>query len=303
LLVLEEIRGLKTSTRAWNVSAALAATIAALPVKRQAFYAGLEDLHLDNAARLFKNARQVSKRIQFDAVVLNYLFSKSRSDLPRLEWLREVRYTMAIDAILRDFFRPAPIERLSPVMDQEALANVLKQTVSPKGVLVLAFHGSFPTLVRKFFDQFQGGLMIQKSGGGALAAKNDPGAALFISMRALLEGKHVFVAPDGPFGKVQRTIRVLDVECPVAGGAPFLGYETRCETVWLAAKRDENGFAPVAEWGPRRESGETAEQFEDRLFRFYSDRIEASLTGDPRNLAISGRWMHHLRHALTQQPA
>lgn len=284
------------------MSAAVATTIAALPVKRQTLYAGLEDLHLDDAARLFENARTVCERIRIDPQVLNYLFSKSRSGLPRQDWVREVRFAMGVDAIVRDFFRPAPITELDAVIDHAAAAQVLSRAVSSHGVLVLVFHGSFPTLVRKFFDQFQGGLMIQKSGGGALAAKNDPGAALFVAMRALMDGKHVFVAPDGPFGKVTRSIAVLDVKCPVAAGAPFLAFETRCETIWFAVERGEKGFAPVAEWGPRRASGETAEQFEDRLFRFYGDRIEASLTGAPRNLAISGRWMHHLRVALASEP-
>src|SRR5206468_1104558 len=42
--------------------------------------------------------------------------------------------------------------------------------------------------------------------------------------------------------------------------------------------------------GPHCEEGEPFNDFRDRFFRYYVEKIEAALTGDPRNVVASSNW-------------
>ena len=178
---------------------------------------------------------------------------------------------------------------------------------------MLAFHGGFRMLFMKLFDEFfDDGVVIRRGGMAVTPPKDDqgrraavhvsgmnnPGEALFVAMRALLEGKQVLMAPDGPFGRQKASIKVLGADCPVGQGAAFLAFETRCNTAWFTIVRNDRGFAPLVVPGPKREERETFEAYQDRLHRFYGDMIVSAFTGEPRNLTLSGRWIQYFRSML-----
>ena len=77
---------------------------------------------------------------------------------------------------------------------------------------------------------------------------------------------------------------------PVADGAPFIAYETGCETFWLGVERRRDGFAPNFVQGPSRRAGERFAQFRERWFSFYGGQIQRTLTGDPANLTLRPQW-------------
>jgi lauroyl/myristoyl acyltransferase len=162
--------------------------------------------------------------------------------------------------------------------------------------LFLTFHGGFVIMARKLFATlFRDGVSIQNHRSRAnFSAKLDPAAALFNALRALQEGKSVIMSPDGPYGKHSCAMHVLGRTAEMADGAAFLAYEAKCETAWFTVVRDDSGFRPDIQVGPRREDGERYKQFQQRLCDFYGERIAALYSGDPRNIALSRRWVDHL---------
>jgi hypothetical protein len=131
--------------------------------------------------------------------------------------------------------------------------------------------------------------------GTALKKGQDPREALFNALRVLQEGGTVALAPDGPMGKQSIELNVLGTKSPAGDGAAFLAYQSNCATAWCTAIRENDRFVPILEMGPRRESGESFKDFQDRFFRFYVEKIEGVLTGDPNNIALAGRWTNVLK--------
>lgn len=262
--------------------------------ERFAIYQGLEGL--GRGELLLENARKLKDRIELPVFALDYLYERSRSGSPRGAWEDEIRVSMAVNRLISDYFKADDIKRIDPLVDQSVLGDVAERLTSRRGTLVLASHEGFPMLVRSTFNRlFSNGAMIQRSAaGGAMSVQDDTRTALFLTLRALLEGRNAFVAPDGPYGKRTGTISVLGVPCPVADGAPFLAYETRCNTAWLNVLRTEEGFRPVVELGPVRSKDESFDEFRARLFHFYAGKLEEGLTGDPKNISIA-HWRKNYR--------
>ena len=262
---------------------------AGLPEKRRAFYATLEGA--DDLSRLVETAEKMAAKPR-DNEVLDFLYRHTRVPLSSPEeWKAEVRCATSIEILLRDLFNEYAPSMFGPVFEPVASTQAAEWLQS-RGALFLTLHSGFARLLRLFFQLFlPSGLMIQnfKFSQRSLDASN-PAAALFGAMRALEDGRPVYIAPDGPFGTPAGAIEVLGASCAVTGGAAFLAYETRCETAWCALRRDGRAFIPVIERGPKREDGESFPEFRDRLMGFYASMIESVFTGDPRSLALSGTW-------------
>lgn len=278
---------------------AAVASLSRLTPKKQALYAGLE--RPDDPRLILENAKKVAD-VRPPDPALGYLHAHTRAtELPAAAWIRRARVAASIEDLLEDFFSHRSPWRLREMFDPESAAMAAQAMVSPRGVLALTFHGGFAALLPHFFVQFlAGGLVVDVKARAKFASlgANDPGAALFGALRALGEGRSVYVAPDGSFGKHAGCIQVLGASCPVSDGAPFLAYESGCDTVWYAMRRTREMFVPVVEPGPSRAEGETFAQFRTRLLGFYRDRIEEHFTGDPRSLVLHKAWRQRLLQAM-----
>ena len=256
-------------------------------------FKGLNDL--DNIDSLIENAKKMVGRIDVPQNVLNYLYSNARVSVPLQEqWERDVKLAIGTDEILREYFRPTPLNEYSSLIDRSITNEAIRELTFPQGVLVMAFHGGFPALVRRLFDEgFKDGFMIRREN-----AISDTGGSLFGGLRSLIDGKNVYLAADGWFGKQATTINVLDFEYPVTDGAAFLAFESRSLTAWLSFSFDGEVFIPVVRPGPQRNGGETFVEFRGRLYSFYAKQIEEALTGAPISLPLSRRWKLYMRDNL-----
>jgi hypothetical protein len=247
---------------------------------------------------LFENAVRISARVALPSSVLDVLYRNRRdTDVARDAWEREIRIACALDLLTRDFFKGRGLGNLSQFMDQQAVHEAQAKLHPSGGTLFLTFHGGFVVMARKLFSTlFHDGISIQNHRSSLnLSAKLDPAAALFNALRALQEKKSVIMSPDGPYGKHSCAMHVLGRRAEMADGAAFLAYEAKCDTAWFTVVRDDNGFLPDIQLGPRREDGERYGQFQQRLCDFYGERIDALYSGDPRNIALSKRWVGHFR--------
>jgi len=220
--------------------------------------------------------------------VLDVLYANTRcTSMFRGEWEREVRIATALDKNLTHFGSVPLLRQVGKQIGEAARVAVVQQLTSAP-TLVLGYHGGFGFTRRKLFARlFPEAVVIGATG---KYAANDGAFALFAAREALLEGGLVLIAPDGRFGKESGTITVLGAQLPVTDGAPFLAYATNCNVAWFALIRTGDGFTLETVAGPRREHGETFADFRERFYRFYADRLEASLTTDPYNLPVSKNW-------------
>ena len=231
--------------------------------------------------KLIENGSVLAKRIGIPDEVLSYLHRQSRwNPASRKEWLRDVRTACAIDLILRSEFTRRRPGNFSGLIDGVEALRAL-----PKGTLLLTFHGGFVRLARRLFAElFPSGLQIDRT------VLGDARGGLFGALRALQDGHHVLMAPDGPGGKTSSHVRVFDMNVQVASGAAFLAHASGCPTAWYTVLRKGDRFAVQVGPGPQRRDKESAAAFEQRLLEFYGSRIEAMFSGDPQSLALSRRW-------------
>ncbi len=277
------------------------ASLSHLSPKRRALYADVEapgDWDL-----IFENAEKVADAYWRDPV-LDYLYEHAREPkLKRNDWTRQAHVASSIEFLLEDFFGGKAPPNIESMFDPTARAEAVRAMTSPRGVLAMTFHGGFAVLLRFFFNRFldQSFIIDNKTRPKfrSVGAGN-PGAALFGGLRALGEGRAVYVAPDGENGRHTGEIQVLGANFPVTDGAPFLAYETGCQTVCFHMRRDGRIFVPVAEPGPARAPEENFKDFRARLFEFYQDRIEDHFTGDPHSLCLSKAWRGKLRQAMEE---
>jgi hypothetical protein len=273
-----------------------------VPPKRRAFYAGIDGL--DDPDRLLANAELVANRRPSDPV-LDYLYDHAREPRsPREVWVWEALISSSFEFILEDFFmRNTPV-RVRRMFDPAAHAEATRRLSSPRGMLVLTFHGGYGALAPHLFaDVLEDSLIMDVKSRGkfrSVDAKKS-GGALFAALRTLTQGGSVYLAPDGPFGNPTGEARVLGASRSVGDGAPFLAFEARCETVWYVMRRDGQMLVPAIEPGPSRKPGETYEEFRAGLMQFYRDKIEEQLTGDPRNLALHDWWRDPLSQVIREK--
>jgi hypothetical protein len=181
------------------------------------------------------------------------------------------------------------------LIDEQSIRDYFDQLTSASGILLLTFHGGLITLRRKLFGTFERGLTF------GLEAAKDPSGKLFVAMRAIEDGQAVLIAPDGPFGKRSGTLNVLGMTTPAGEGGAFLAYATSCKTAWYSVEWEDRRLVPKLESGPRRQADESYSDFKNRLFSFCSEKIEASLTGDPRNIALrGGQWKRLVKQRVRE---
>lgn len=267
--------------------------------------------------QLLQTADALADRIEVPKPLLDTLHARTRyPQIPRDEWERQVRTAFAIDHVTKDCVGMSGdnLRRwLGP--REDALGDLRRQVDErlpgvdrSKGVLLATFHGGFSRLsVALFQNLFPNGVTVL--GGGARPKAGDSRyirvvgnerAALFQALRAVQNGKVVWIGPDAPFGNPKQSIEVLGVNVPVADGGPFVAFETRCPTMWMSLVRDGDAFSTVTAMGPVREAGEKYDMFKARWFAFYGQCIEHFLTGDPRNLSLRPHWMQYLSGSIPQ---
>jgi hypothetical protein len=99
------------------------------------------------------------------------------------------------------------------------------------------------------------------------------------------------MAPDGMIGRSVSKISVLGMEIELPSGAAYSAYVSKCNTAWMTLVRDGASVVPNILIGPTREKGEGYLDFSRRWFKFYGERLEETLTGDPRNISLSPLWV------------
>jgi hypothetical protein len=158
---------------------------------------------------------------------------------------------------------------------------------------LMSFHGGFVRFTQSLFlARFAAAAAPSQTsivGGFSNVREN-----LFESLRVLQRGGVTLMAPDGPVGKQSLSLHVLGRTFPMGDGAAFLAYTANCNTAWYVTERQGDRFVPIIELGPKRQPGESFEEFKIRLNRFYADKIEAVATGDPRNIVFNRSWQQAL---------
>jgi hypothetical protein len=242
---------------------------------------------LHSLAEVLEHAERLAPRLAFTQLVLDLLYANRRcSSISHAEWEQDVRLATAMDDCFR---RLRPLENtIDQIADFETRSAAIQNLTSPRAALALCYHGGFPYFrMRLFGHLFPQSVSIASTG---KHAAHDGAFALFAAREALLKGLPVLIAPDGRFGKETGSITVLGAKRAITDGAPFLAYSTGCSTAWFDVVRTGRGFAIDIVPGPCREDHESFGHFRDRFYKFYAERIESCLTGDPRNLAINESW-------------
>jgi hypothetical protein len=248
---------------------------------------------------LFEHAHELAPTLSLPSAVLDHLYANSHHNfMSRVRWEAEVRLATAVHTLLKTS-RGIWFEAFDELLS-EAAQNEIPVLTSSSGMLVVVFHGGFVTLLRRLF------LSLSKDGvtigtGGTYSAKSDTMFPLFAARRALLDGKSAFIGPDGPFGTARTAINVLGAHFPIADGAAFLAYETKCDTIWLNVVSSEDGFHAVTVPGPRRSDiPESFPDFRNRLYGFYAQQIEIAFTSAPRSVVLTGAWIKAFSRALAK---
>ncbi len=271
---------------------------------------------------LFSSAAALSERIDLPKGLLDRLYRNSRYKLMhRGIWERHVRTAFCSEHVAVDLMRGIderagqfiggtrkdPLQTLSAKAD-EALSLVDRS----RGLLVVGFHGGFYRLSLALYRELlPGGMMMRKKAGDTdggrtderhIGAKGEEWAALFKAVRSLQDGKTLLMAPDGMIGRSGSNISILGQEIALPSGAAYAAYASKCNTVWMTLVRDGAGVAPNILIGPTREEGEGYRDFSKRWFQFYGERLEETLTGDPRNISLRPFWVSILTERPTGGP-
>lgn len=265
---------------------------------------------------LVRASLTVASRFDLMFGLLDRLHANSKyPEMPRTDWVREVTQAFALDHVLSDsralaLIASTPGKHLAEVeskqeatIDMDALRRGFPPPQDSKGTLVAIFHGGFLNLNwQAFVAGARNGLIFSLSSGPRIiSVEQNPAAALYLGVRAIEDGRSILMAADARVGKRASTITVLNIPVPIADGAPFIAYETGCDTVWLSVERIEERFVPIFVPGPTPRSGEKFNAFRERWFSFYADQLNRTLTGDPRNIALRLQWARLLAATLDRQ--
>jgi hypothetical protein len=263
-----------------------------------AWFQGVE--RLDDLSCLYENAATLAPRLKYNDSLLEYLFRYSKLPLlSRSEWTNEIVISRCIDLIYDCYFRNISIDELRSICDKYHISEKITNLRKKNGVLFLSFHGGYPMLARRLFNElFSNTIELTRAGLGRFSARDDARGILFAALKEIRAGGNVWVAPDGPLGASTSSVQLLGLSTMIADGAAFLAYETRCPTAWFTMSRNERGFFPVAEIGPSATAGESYDDFRHRIHSFYAEQIELSFTGDPRGICLAGRWVQRLMNAI-----
>lgn len=270
----------------------------------------------------FNSAAALSERVDLPKDLLDQLYRSSRyKPMRRGIWEHHVRTAFCCDHIANDLMRGIdaragqfiggtckdPLQSLSAKVD-DALGLVDRS----RGLLVVSFHGGLYRIGLAIYRElFPGSMIMRKKAGDTdggrtderhIGVKGEEWAALFKAVRSLQDGKTLFMAPDGMIGRSGSKISVLGQEIALPSGAAYAAYASKCNTAWMTLVRDGAGVAPNILIGPTREEGEGYRDFSERWFKFYGERLEETLTGDPRNISLRPFWVSILTERHTGGP-
>jgi hypothetical protein len=244
---------------------------------------------IDSAAALFAAAKALSRDVEIDPVVLDYVYDhRTSSELSRADWEVAVRDATAVSVMLRAPPRDFPWSKLvKPEAIDRALRRLAKAPNASRGTLLVTFHGAFSKIgARLFSRRAAGGLIL-----GVGQIRDDARSTLFAALNALRDGRMVLMAPDGGHGRQTAHVKVLGTRAAVSDGAAFLAHASGCNTAWYTIIRQGDRLVPVIVPGPAARDGETVAAFSERLHDFYAQQIETVFTGDPCNLSLLRRWV------------
>lgn len=236
---------------------------------------------------LFDCARRVADRIHLDPILLDCLYdARMKRDYPRDAWEREVRISHCVDHLIVDRY-PYSFAGLIGAEEIDRLAELLR---SLRGGVVVGFHGGYVAVgVHLFYQIIPDGWALGsrlEAKRNFIQAKGDPGAGLFAALRTVEDGNLILMYPDALIGNRSSTIEVAGLSVPIASGTMFTAFETGCATLWLGTRRRGDTLVPDPHLGPVREPGERFKAFSARWLAFYSERLNATLTGDPENICF-----------------
>lgn len=244
------------------------------------------------SASLLSKAEEVAARLKVDAGLLDFLYSNSRwQPMSRTDWEKDVRFATAINHVLKDALdHPTDLDSF---LDQEAKHRAIDKLKAPHGLLMMISHGGFTSTRRGFYRIISKEVRLGRLGKAAIG--EDQRQAMFVALRTLQDGGAIVMAPDGPQGQ-QLTLpkTILGKTWHAGKGAGFLATASGCVTAWYSMAFDGKCFVPQVDLGPQFKKGMTADEFSNRLYCFYADRIESILTGDPRNIVLRPGWIKKL---------
>jgi hypothetical protein len=253
-----------------------------------------EEAQPGKLAQLLEQAEKAAHDVALDPSLLDFLYKHRRFDVPsRDAWVKEMRTAAALEAAMRaagrDFW-----DDLDSYLESGARQKALAALKMPQGMLLMTSHGGFTAMRRRFLKtclEREGGCLALRRG----MIEEDRRHSLFAALRELQGGGCAIMAPDGPFGKRTATLNVLGKQFPAGEGAAYLAATTGCATGWFIMVRVGDRFSPVIESGPQIQKGEKFDSFKERFYAFISERIEAVVTGDPRNIILGPRWVRALK--------
>lgn len=251
-------------------------------------------------------AEHIAQRIELPRRFADRLYGESRrNDMKRDDWERRLRIAFAIDHISSD--KPWLTTHLrretsfNIVARSSFLVDEAEQAARPartEGSLFVILHGGFLSFALDSFVRLHpDGLIVRRQGGARrpnTLVLQDPRFGLFQIVRALENGTSILMTPDAAVGTRSALVRIFDAEFAVPEGAPFVAYETGCQTFWLWVRRDGRRFVPELVAGPARLDGERYASFKQRWLEFYGEQVNNFLRGAPDNLALRPQWTRWL---------
>ncbi|MIL10015.1 hypothetical protein BZU93_29590, partial [Salmonella enterica subsp. enterica] len=241
-------------------------------------------------------SENLARRIVVPEWVENKLFHLRPDKEQSLDdWREQIRRAAASEQVARDVILTGV--DLSDYFHPDAPAVLERLYNLPNPAIVLTSHFGH-RLARSYLTRMTRGKMfvLNMKGKDANYTWSNPVEAAMVAMRALGEGRKVFVAPDGPRGTDRADIDVSGYKLDVAHGIHTIGYDCRANIAWLHVEVHPEGFLPVLdESGPSYEQGDTKRSYAARVDKYYAGRIESVLEGDPAQLLVLPGHEYRLR--------
>lgn len=269
---------------------------------------------LDTSGDILEKAAQLADRFEVAPETAQFFYShRADRDMSLAAWLPQFKTTQVLSHLYSDGvdarrFRHDPdgdyrktatsfcrMARMTEYLDDEGAKRLFESLDRSRGLLLCTFHGGFLRMSSYFFVKFMPNPFWVTAKGeeqsNIVVVKGNEHGAAFRTFKALVQGKAVLMAPDGPhYGETSSVeVEIFGLKAKISEGAAVLAYESKCDTGWISAVRRGNMFVPDYLPGPRRLQGETYKVFRDRWVSFYVRCIERAFSS-PENLVPISRW-------------
>lgn len=273
--------------------------------------------NIDSPDGALQEAARQAEKFRIAPETAEFFYQRSRGhDRDLSSWLHEFKTTQMLhhlfaDGVVVKRFRHDPNTSLGNMakrfcrfaglqqhLDTAEAKRVFQDLDRSHGVLLSTFHGGFLKIATFFFVTETPDPHWVTSGRAdrqklnIISVRDNERTAAFQTVKALMQGKAVLMAPDGPhYGTSSAaTIEVLGLKTTISHGAALMAYEANSETGWISALRQGDMFVPQFVPGPRRRKGEIYSNYRDRWLSFYEERLNCALSSGPENLIPFGRW-------------